>query len=705
MPELQLPFHDVPHGPRGHLGLLFYAAAFHLIFHLRRRAGARGEPLDLVLKDYPFLGSYFSAIRERLPDEIGWGGSMSWLREHVEAWEQSSAEPLPLVAMRRALSLPFEGELAFVLAGVVEEEAQFAELFAALQQPRAERRATLDLMQQVFQGATEMEPWLLVRPLINAAFLQVVNPDAPKAEWVLRVPPHLWNAVRGESAEWPLPGVRFHPPESLQALDELVTDPSVPARLAELRELSASGRASTIVLRGMPGTDRLGAAGAIAKSQGRGLMEVECTAATPAADARWRSLAPLCTLAHAMPAFSIEAGPGETFEMPALDGYRGPATVLIGREGGIGGETGAQAVTLHLDLEPPGVRLEIWKRALNGRAAAGICEIASAVCLPGRYIRQCARLAADYAAIERRPEIAISDIRQAARAINRQALDTLASRIDGPASWAQLIVDEATLQELRVLENRCRHRERLAAAFQPYIPGGMNRGVRTLFEGPSGAGKTLAARVLASELGLDLYRVDLAAVVNKYIGETEKNLSRVLSRAEDLNVILLLDEGDSLMTRRTDVKSSNDRYANLETNYLLQRLESYTGVVIVTTNAGQAIDSAFRRRMDVVIKFHLPSPIERWRLWQAHLPPGHTVSADVLEEISLRYELTGGQIRNTCVRAALLSLANDGALRTQDLREALQAEHRKAGATFIDQPHGAPARNQRTIASFLGGLS
>jgi hypothetical protein len=402
----------------------------------------------------------------------------------------------------------------------------------------------------------------------------------------------------------------------------------------------------------------------------------------------------------------VEAAPGETFEIPPLEGRQGPCAVLIGREGGVGGPAAAHAVTVHLELESPANRLELWTRALNGQAAAGLSEIAAGLCLPGRYIGQCARLAIDYAAIDRRACVSFADVRQAARAINRQVLDTLAARIDGPASWSHLVVREATLRELQLLEGRCRHRERLATAFESSLPGGMNRGVRAMFEGPSGTGKTLAARVLANELALDLYRVDLAAIVNKYIGETEKNLSRVLSRAEDLNVILLLDEGDSLMTRRTDVKSSNDRYANLETNYLLQRLESYTGIVIVTTNAGQSIDPAFRRRMDSVVKFHLPNATERWQLWQAHLPPGHQVSASAIEDVAIRYEFTGGQIRNISIRAALLALARRFlTLQADDLKEAIQAEHRKAGASFIEASGAPTARNDRSLAEFRGGLS
>jgi SpoVK/Ycf46/Vps4 family AAA+-type ATPase len=169
---------------------------------------------------------------------------------------------------------------------------------------------------------------------------------------------------------------------------------------------------------------------------------------------------------------------------------------------------------------------------------------------------------------------------------------------------------------------------------------------------------------------------------------------------------LLLDEGDSLMTRRTEVNSSNDRYANLETNYLLQRLESYTGIVIVTTNAGGAIDPAFRRRMDHVVRFHPPDAEERLFLWQTHLPPCHAIEAAAIEEAAIRYQFTGGQIRNIAIRAVQLALGeNLLAPRTGHFNEAIRAEHRKAGASFIERSDPGPARNDRTLAAFLGGLS
>jgi SpoVK/Ycf46/Vps4 family AAA+-type ATPase len=301
--------------------------------------------------------------------------------------------------------------------------------------------------------------------------------------------------------------------------------------------------------------------------------------------------------------------------------------------------------------------------------------------------------------------VCAGDVREAARAINRQVLDALAARLPSDGRWEQLVVPPSTACELHDLERRCRFRELLTSELGDGLPGGLNRGVRTLFEGPSGTGKTLAARILAAELGIDIYRIDLSAVVSKYVGETEKNLSRILARAEDLDVVLLLDEGDALLTRRTDVRSSNDRYANLETNYLLQRLETYSGIVIVTTNLAGQIDPAFRRRMDVVVRFHLPDAEERLQLWMAHLPPSHATDGEAIEEVAVRYALTGGQIRNAAVHATLLALARGGNVDLEDVLVAVQVEHHKAGASFSAATPSSDGVADTALADFLGAIS
>jgi SpoVK/Ycf46/Vps4 family AAA+-type ATPase len=407
---------------------------------------------------------------------------------------------------------------------------------------------------------------------------------------------------------------------------------------------------------------------------------------------------------------TFDLGPGETVELPVPSAYQGPTAALLGLEGGFRGPLAENALTLTLPPLGLAQRLRHWERALEGRPATDLTALAENYQLPGGYIRQAGRLAVAQAALHRREAVTPDDVRVACRALNRQLLDSLASRLDADGSWDGLVVDESTLDKLRELQRRCRHRERLLDRLGPGFGSSPSRGVRALFSGPSGTGKTLAARILAAELGADVYRVDLSAVVNKYIGETEKNLQRVLSRAEELDVILLLDEGDALLGNRTDVKSANDRYANLETNYLLQRLESYQGIIVVTTNAAQYIDNAFQRRMDVVVSFVPPGPEERRAIWQLHLPADHAVPTGFLNEVTARCALTGGQIRNAALHATLLALEDGGrGVRRGHVEQALQSEYRKAGALcpLGNGPTDRPAQHggDRRMESFLNALT
>jgi SpoVK/Ycf46/Vps4 family AAA+-type ATPase len=298
-----------------------------------------------------------------------------------------------------------------------------------------------------------------------------------------------------------------------------------------------------------------------------------------------------------------------------------------------------------------------------------------------------------------------SDVRVASRLLNRQLLDSLAQPVEAHGKWPDLVGSQMTLDRLAELQQRCVMRERLAGEVGQAFQSSVGRGVRALFAGASGTGKTMAARILAAELGMDLYRVDLAAVVNKYVGETEKNLHLVLSRAEALDVVLLLDEGDALMGKRSEVRSSNDRYANLETNYLLQRLESYQGVVIVTTNFAENIDPAFQRRMDVVTPFFTPRPDERRRIWELHLPAAHRIDPEWFERVVQRCGLTGGQIRNAVLQAASLALDGRRALDQTHLHVALLREYQKAGASFpLLGGAGRQNRAKSNLSSFVSAL-
>jgi len=307
--------------------------------------------------------------------------------------------------------------------------------------------------------------------------------------------------------------------------------------------------------------------------------------------------------------------------------------------------------------------------------------VASRFHLGGGYIRRAADIAKGQVALDGHRKILIDDIRQATGALNRQLLDNLATQLDASGSWSKLICGHSTSEKLEELARRCKLRERLLDHLGPGFRRNSNRGVRALFTGASGTGKTFASRVLAGELGMDIYRVDLASIINKYIGETEKNLHQLLARAEALDVILLLDEGDSLLGNRTEVRNANDRYANLETNFLLQRLENYQGIIVVTTNLGDNIDSAFQRRMDVVVPFLEPGPDERLQILELHLPHDHQIPYETIEKVVSACRLTGGQLRNAASHASLLAL-DDGnrPIGAHHLETAIASEYRKAGA-------------------------
>ncbi|HEY0022134.1 MAG TPA: ATP-binding protein [Longimicrobium sp.] len=701
------PFASVPHDARGHLGLVFYEAVLGVVAYASARAAASGQDPAAPLAEHPFLEGYLAELAPHLDPDAPWDQAVAGVGALRAAWEAAAEGAwLPLLALRDAArGIGDEHVLALVMAGLIEEDARFGDVFEAAQAPGGGRRPAVALVHEVVRitrPGLSGDGWTLCRPLLEAGLVEIANPDAPRAAWQMRVPAALWTALRGETPSEPLPGVRHYPAGSFMPLSGMVLDGEVRARLVELTVLLAAGEARVVVVRGLPGSERLEVLGAVAGALGRGILEArpDAGAGTDVS----RVLGPLATLTHAVPVFAPDLGPGETFDTPDWRGYSGPLGVVAGHDGGVGGTAAENALTLNLPPDPPALRLLHWERALPLAGGAQREHLARSLTLGGRYIRRTAELARGYAALDRRPAVTPDDVRAAARAINRQQLDTLAQRLGDGGGWDRLVLHASTLDELGHLERRCRHRERLLEALSDGFPGGLNRGVRALFQGPSGTGKTLAARVLASALGLDVYRVDLASIVNKYIGETEKNLSRVLGRAEDLDVVLLLDEGDSLMGKRTEVKSANDRWANLETNYLLQRLDTYSGILIVTTNAPGSIDSAFQRRMDAVVSFHVPDVEERVHLWHLHLPPDHLVPFEAVEDAAARYELAGGQIRNAAVHAGLLALGRpDGRLREADLRAAIEAEYRKAGASF-PRLRGEPADRGGAMAAFLGAI-
>jgi SpoVK/Ycf46/Vps4 family AAA+-type ATPase len=248
------------------------------------------------------------------------------------------------------------------------------------------------------------------------------------------------------------------------------------------------------------------------------------------------------------------------------------------------------------------------------------------------------------------------------------------------AGWADLILPEDVLDSLLELVSRVRRRRQVFETWGYDRKVTSARGVTALFQGGPGTGKTLAAGVIARELGLDLYRIDVSRTVSKWVGETEKNLAAVFDAAEDGQAVLLFDEADSLFAKRTEVKSSVDRYANLEVNYLLQRLDSFEGIAILTTNLSSSIDPAFKRRLGMRLTFPFPDEEMRDRMWRAHLPPEVPRTGELdFTELAHRFRLSGGYIRNAALRAAFLAAEEGVGLSQQHLERAIRLEFREVG--------------------------
>jgi SpoVK/Ycf46/Vps4 family AAA+-type ATPase len=205
-------------------------------------------------------------------------------------------------------------------------------------------------------------------------------------------------------------------------------------------------------------------------------------------------------------------------------------------------------------------------------------------------------------------------------------------------------------------------------------------GLNVLFAGPSGTGKTMAAEILAGELGLDLYKIDLSSIVSKYIGETEKNLDRVFREGQISNAILFFDEADALFGKRSEVRDSHDRYANVEVAYMLQRMEEYDGAVILATNLRKNMDDAFARRMHFALEFPMPEEPDRYRIWKNVFPPEAPIAADAnLAFMARQFKITGGNIKNIALGAAFLAAENGGHITMGNLVRATKREYQKTG--------------------------
>jgi hypothetical protein len=340
-------------------------------------------------------------------------------------------------------------------------------------------------------------------------------------------------------------------------------------------------------------------------------------------------------------------------------------------------------------LEPrrPGTaeRRDLWRAAL-GKTADGLNGSVDALAAQFELGTDGIR-AAVAATVGREPEEVAGALWEACRSQSRPGLDALAQRIDPVATWDDLVLPERELELLRGLGTHVRRRTKVLDDWGFATQGSRGLGVSALFAGASGTGKTMAGEVLANELGLDLYRIDLSQVVSKYIGETEKNLRGVFDAAESGGAILLFDEADALFGKRTEVRDSHDRYANIEVSYLLQRMEAYRGLAVLTTNMKEAIDSAFLRRLRFVITFPFPAASHRAEIWR-RVFPALTPTDGLRWQDLARLSVAGGSIRSIALNGAFLAADADEPVTMRHLAQAARSEYLKLEKPLIEAEIG-----------------
>ena len=642
---------------------------------LSRRAAALAARLaDLLDQALPGPGEHTAAS--------------DFLRAMAQAagpqpWGADDGDPLDRLAAGFGLT-PVEIDL-LLLAGLPDEHEGYAGVLRTLH-PRGEPRPSAGLAAQLFCAGPDERA--LLREVLEAGSAVAsgvirLDGDAPFWERTLHPAEALWSALHGVDA-WPAALVRGDGLAAAAGLEDWLATPEADHALRAL----ASGRPWTVLV--TADTDELAAERGAALAAAAGLPAVRVTLASPPDAGAERLVSVHATARGAVPVLRLlpPEGPGAA-HAPVLARHPGPAVVCA--QAGNVVVRGARAV-----VEVPAPRLTTAARRAMWRALLPEAPDAA----PGLAARYTVEPAVAHAAAGDARALAelegraprMEDVGAGVRTRAGLALSSGVRLLRPQAGWDRLVLAPDRKAQLREALGRLMHQARVLDdwRFLRGRPGA--RGVRMLFSGPSGTGKTLAAEVMAHALGVDLLLVDVSRVVSKWIGETEKNLAEVFDVAERAQAVLFFDEADALFGKRTEVSDAHDRYANLETAYLLTRLERFEGLAVLSSNLKQNIDAAFTRRMEFILDFEEPGPAERAALWQCHLPPDAPYEPDFsVAELAAHFPVVGGVIRNAAVAAAFLAAADGTAITRRHAVRALRREYDKAGRAFPGLPSGMPA--------------
>jgi SpoVK/Ycf46/Vps4 family AAA+-type ATPase len=352
---------------------------------------------------------------------------------------------------------------------------------------------------------------------------------------------------------------------------------------------------------------------------------------------------------------------------------------------------------VRIEFPPPvyADRVQLWTLSLNGHESSGtdvnLEALANKFRFSGGQIRDAAATAGNLARWRNpaKVQVSMTDLYTASRLQSNRKLTSLAQKITPQYRWNDIVLPDDRLQQMQEICNCVKYRALVYEEWGFDRKLSLGKGLNILFAGPSGTGKTMAAEIMAAELGLDLYKIDLSTVVSKYIGETEKNLSRIFAEAQTSNAILFFDEADALFGKRSEVRDAHDRYANIEISYLLQKMEEYEGVVILATNLRKNMDDSFVRRIHFSVEFPFPAEKYRRRIWEGIWPDDIPMSPELdLDFLARRFEIAGGNIRNIALAAAFLAADDGKVIDIAHVIRATQREYQKVGKLSVGEDFG-----------------
>jgi AAA+ superfamily predicted ATPase len=628
--------------------------------------------LDWSTANQRLLAAEFARLKARLRGEDEPAVRAQY--EQASAGLESPAA-IDQIAERFGLS-GFERDVLLLTAGV-EMDSELAGLCAQA-------------------SATGQRPWAtfgLTLAVLPDPHWSALAPTGPLRQWRLVETADETSPVTGrlrvdERVLHYLAGINYLEPR-LRPLLRLIDEPDVMAAgqqsLAETIVAAAESAPPPLPVLQLPGADDDGKCDVAAYAAARLGLRLYAIAGDdlPASAHELEALSGLWQREAALLDAALLIESGDAVPSPSLKRF-------AEQVGGVTFIAARSAITLarhdwRFQVDKPGLdeQQELWRKSLGRDAdvyGESLDAVASEFRLSARDIR---RAGAELARPSGPPDCSDGPLWQTCRGLQGRRLDSLAQHIEPSAGWDDLILPEPQKLTLRQIAAHLRHRATVYQRWGFAGKGTRGLGLSALFAGESGTGKTMAAEVLANELHLDLYRIDLSAVVSKYIGETEKNLARVFDAAEDSGIILLFDEADALFGKRSEVRDSHDRYANIEVSYLLQRMEAYRGLAILTSNQKAALDTAFHRRLRFVIHFPFPEAGEREAIWRSIFPVATPTEGLDYGKLA-RLQMAGGNIRNIALNAAFLAAEENQPVAMTHILRAAQAEAGKRERPLSD---------------------